>query len=237
MRGILAAAVVAGCAASDRAPPTASHALEQDAPLYIAVGDSFTIGTGSNPTDAFPARLAARWQRAGCVVRLSNLAVNGFTTDDLLAEELPHVRGPAFVTLAIGANDIVAGSDRGAYAAQLARIFDALASAGVVPARIVALPQPDWSQSPAAASLGDRTRLAASIRAFNAALRDETRARGARYVDLFPTMERQAARRMIASDGLHPNAAAYDEWAEELFRAIPPVCPGVPACRGLCGPG
>lgn len=44
---------------------------------YLALGDSFTIGTGSSREQAFPARLAAR-----CAGRmeLRDLAVNGYST-------------------------------------------------------------------------------------------------------------------------------------------------------------
>src|SRR5689334_6941769 len=55
---------------------------------YLAVGDSFTIGTGASPERSFPARLVARWKDK-CAVVLENVAVNGYTTDDVIAEELP----------------------------------------------------------------------------------------------------------------------------------------------------
>src|SRR3954470_2847965 len=77
---------------------------------YLALGDSFTIGTGTTPDRAFPAVLAARWREAGSECDLRNPAVNGFTTDDLIREELPLVGpfAPDLVTVLIGANDIVA---------------------------------------------------------------------------------------------------------------------------------
>ncbi len=45
---------------------------------------------------------------------------------------------------------------------------------------------------------------------------------GARWVDLFPTMRREAEAGMIARDGLHPSAAAYDGWAEVLLGQVAP---------------
>jgi hypothetical protein len=91
-----------------------------------------------------------------------------------------------------------------------------LRSAGV--ARIVTLPQPDWSRSPAALAFGDPAAIHARIVDANAILRDETVAAGGSYVDLFPLMESQAKIGMIAKDGLHPSADAYDAWAAELAR-------------------
>jgi lysophospholipase L1-like esterase len=189
---------------------------------YLALGDSLTIGTGSSPSQSFPARLAARWRARGAAVELANLGVNGYTTQDLLDEELPAVRAfrPTLVTLAVGANDLVRGGEPERYRAQLRRIFARLVEAGVPGPRVIAIPQPDWSLSPTAALFGDAGDLGARIRLFNRVLREESAAAGARYVDLFPLMERQARAHLLAPDGLHPSAKAHDEWAEALRAAI-----------------
>jgi acyl-CoA thioesterase-1 len=193
---------------------------------YVAVGDSFTIGTGSTPDRSFPARLASRWPAS-----LANLGVNGFTTSDVIDRELPQLPllHPDFTTLAIGANDIVRGVSAERYRAHLQTIFAALAQS-VPRCHVVALPQPDWSASPAARSFGSPETIGAKIRDFNGMLKQEAVGQGARYVDLFPLMRRQADARMIASDGLHPSAAAYDEWAEAIGRVLdtdplPASCP------------
>ena len=55
----------------------------------LALGDSFTEGTGAAAEDAFPARLAARLSQAGAKVRVRNLGRNGYTAKDLIAYELP----------------------------------------------------------------------------------------------------------------------------------------------------
>jgi lysophospholipase L1-like esterase len=183
------------------------------APRYLALGDSFTIGTGATPERSFPARLADRWKTAGCAVEIKNVAVNGYTTGDLIEQELPVVPTfhPTFVTIAIGANDIVRGGTVEAYRANLRRIFDAVKGA-----RVVVIPQPDWSRSPTAAAFGTPDQLVAKIRTFNTALAEEAAAHGASYVDLFPLMLKQADARMVATDGLHPSADAYDAWAAQL---------------------
>jgi lysophospholipase L1-like esterase len=202
---------------------TCTHAQPTREPIrLLALGDSFTIGTGSSVDEAFPARIAARWNASGRAVTLRNLGVNGFTTQDLLDVELPEVRAfaPTLVTLAIGANDLVRGADPESYRSQLRRIFAALASAGVHGDRVVTIPQPEWSQSPAAADFGDAREIEARIVAFNAVLRDESQRAGARYVDLWPLMQSEAAAHMFASDGLHPSSAAHDAWASAMVRAL-----------------
>src|SRR5436190_2531070 len=73
---------------------------------FLALGDSFTIGTGTSPDRSFPAVLVGIWRDGGARVELANPAVNGYTTDDLIADELPLVASfrPDLVTLLIGAN-------------------------------------------------------------------------------------------------------------------------------------
>ena len=193
---------------------------------YLALGDSFTIGTGTSPEKAFPAVLAARWRTAGQTVELLNPAVNGYTTDDLIARELPHVPvfKPTFVTLLIGANDIVrGGSDDKRYRAQLRRIYAQLRDDGVPGGAVVALPQPEWSRSPAASPYGTTEALLTRIAHFNRVVEEEAESAGARFIDLYPLMHRQAAAEMLAPDGLHPNAEAHEEWAKTLAERLTPT--------------
>jgi acyl-CoA thioesterase-1 len=188
---------------------------------YLALGDSFTAGTGANPDQSFPARLAAHW---GCGVSLLDLGVDGYTTDDLIANELPEVPtfAPQVITVAIGANDIVQGSTAATYRAHVHQILAAVVSAGVK--RIVAIPQPDWSLSPAAVAFGTPASLHARLVDFNGILRAETEAVGGVFVDLFPLMETEAQAHMLASDGLHPSAVAYDAWGAALAAKVAAPC-------------
>lgn len=221
--------VMVGCngtrAAGDATPDVA---VRGQSARYLALGDSFTIGTGSTPEQAFPARMVARWGAAGCAVTLRNVAVNGYTTQRIIDRELGALDevAPTFVTVAAGANDIVQGVPMETYRANLRAIFAALAAHGVTGARVVTLPQPDWSLSPAAEGFGERTEIARQIETYNDALREESQRVGARYVDLFPLMRQQAQQGLIAPDGLHPAAAAHDAWAAALVTALASPCSG-----------
>ncbi|MDB4938915.1 MAG: Lysophospholipase [Labilithrix sp.] len=222
----LASITLAASCAESRAPPSGQRAPatpSTSTPRYLALGDSFTIGTGSTPSQAFPARLVERWRASGCAVALENVAVNGYTSSDVIERELPSIASyhPTFVTVAVGANDIVRGTSIEAYGENVRRILDAAKAGG---ARVVVLPQPDWSRSPAAASFGMQPALAASIAAFNDALAAEARAKGAEWVDLVALMQKQASRSQLAGDGLHPSSDAYDEWSAELARVLASPC-------------
>jgi len=193
---------------------------------YLALGDSFTIGTGTTPDRSFPAVLVTRWRDAGVECDLRNPAVNGYTTDDLIEYELPLTAAfaPQVITVLIGANDIVAAlRDAGSvsvrteerYRQQLRHIHERV-RADAPDARRFGLPQPDWSLTAAGASFGDAKAIARAIERFNQVAREEVESAGGAYVDIFPLMRDQMRRGMTAPDGLHPSAAAYAQWADAL---------------------
>jgi acyl-CoA thioesterase I len=184
---------------------------------FLALGDSFTIGTGTTPDRSFPAVLVRTWTDGGRTVVLANPAVNGYTTDDLIHDELPLVASfqPTLVTLLIGANDIVRGSKEDRYRRQLSAIHERIRS-DAPGAHVVALPQPDWSLSPAGSGFGDLAAIARTIERFNEIAHDEADRAAAHWVDLFPLMREQARKKMVATDRLHPSAEAYAQWAHAL---------------------
>jgi lysophospholipase L1-like esterase len=195
-------------------------------PRYLALGDSFTIGTGTTPDRAFPAVLVKRWRDRGEEWDLRNPAVNGYTTEDLIRHELYLVEAlePDLITVLIGANDIVAAlSQRGAlterasdhYRHQLQRIYEHITTRAAK-ARVYGLPQPDWSLTAAGASFGDPAAIAAAIERFNTIAREEVEHAGGAYVDIFSLMREQMRKGMTAPDGLHPSAEAYAQWADAL---------------------
>ena len=186
---------------------------------YLALGDSFTIGTGSSESQAFPARLKALLEKKRSArVELLNPAVNGYSTQELIDDELPAVDTfkPTLVTVAVGANDIVRGRGPDDYRANLKKIFAALPKT----ATVVALPQPDWSHTPVAKHFGDPDALQKQIVLYNRILEEEAKASGFRYLDLWPLLRKQADAKKLAADGLHPSAEAHAEWAQALAKEL-----------------
>ncbi len=189
---------------------------------YVALGDSYTIGTGGPPERSFPAQLSVRWRARGLGVELRNLGVNGYTTDDLIREELPLVAAlrPTLTTLLIGANDVVAGRDAETYRARLRAIIGRLVQGQVAPERLVLVSSPDWSRAPTAARFGDPDRVARLVDNYARVARQESQRIGARFHDIVPLSRTESARGMFAPDRLHFSAAAYAEWAMAIDDAM-----------------
>ena len=195
---------------------------------YLALGDSYTIGTGlEDVAQNFPSLLAGRLkEETGIDVALVNLGVNGYTTTDLIREELP-VAGkarPELVTILIGANDIVQRSDDATYRGRLRQIYQAVKDLGVPAERVLAISVPDFSPLPGAAPFGSPSGLRARVDAFNAIARTEATATDFRYADI-TEISREASPRddWLASDGLHPGPAQHRAFADHLWEAAGPT--------------
>ncbi|MEA2669559.1 MAG: acyl-CoA thioesterase [Chloroflexota bacterium] len=195
---------------------------------YVALGDSYTIGTGlEHESQNFPSLLAKKLtEESGIEVALVNLGVNGYTTTDLIREELPvalRLR-PELVTVLIGANDVVQGSDEATYRSRLSAIYDALASMGLAAKRVLALSIPDFSELPGAAPFGSAGELRSRIGAFNDVAQSEAASRGFRYVDIAAlSREGGDSSDWVAADGLHPGSPQHRAIADQLWTLLGPV--------------
>jgi lysophospholipase L1-like esterase len=201
------------------ATPSVDSSVTEGALRYVALGDSYTIGTSVSTAESWPSQLAAREPRLQLV---ANLGVNGYTSRDLIEEELPALRGlaPDFVTLMIGVNDVVQGVPEEMYRANLSTILPALLAA--VPADLVlCVATPDYTVTPQGAAFGSPEQQRAGIERVNQILGESCAAHGIRFVpDIFQISEAAATDRSLAAgDGLHPSGKQYKLWVD----AIQPV--------------
>ncbi len=201
-------------------------------PRFLALGDSYTIGTSVEAADRWPVQLAALLRERGIAVADPQIiATDGWTTGDLRAGvESAAPAGPYdLVSLLIGVNDQYRGLDVDAYRAEFRWLLRlAVSLAGGDPTRVIVLSIPDWSVTPFAEGR-DRERIAGQIRQFNEVNRAETASAGARYVDVMPSSRRAATLPgLIAADGLHPSGEMYTEWAA---LALPAAAAALQATR------
>jgi lysophospholipase L1-like esterase len=187
------------------------------------LGDSYTIGTSVAPHERFPDQLAAALDARGRSLELvANLGVDGYTSADLIRDELPALDAlePDFATLLIGVNDVVQGVPPDRFEANVDRILGALRER--LPAdRIVAVSIPDYTVTPAGADYGDPVTRHDGIVANNAIMARLARAHGIAFVDIFDISLRAGRdRSLVASDGLHPSGVQYAAWVERIAPVV-----------------
>jgi lysophospholipase L1-like esterase len=191
-------------------------AARQDAPRFLALGDSYTIGEHVDSSARWPVQLARMLRAREVAVRDPEIvARTGWTTDELAAGiSMASPVGPyGLVTLLIGVNNQFRGRDAERFRAEFKSLLAlSIEFAAAVPARVVVLSIPDWGVTPFAAGR-DRAKIGAEIDRFNAICRDETIKAGASFVDVTP-ISRETHESWTAADGLHPSGAQYHRWAE-----------------------
>jgi hypothetical protein len=132
---------------------------------HVALGDSYTIATAVRAADRWPNRLVgALGDVRSALTLVANLAVDGSTSGDVVALQLPRLDRlePEFASLLVGVNDVVRGVPAARYRDNVARILDELL--GRLPAdRIVTVSTPDYTVTPQCAAYGDPATRRAGI--------------------------------------------------------------------------
>ncbi len=190
---------------------------------YVALGDSYTIGTSVRPAERWPDQLvAALGSEPPTLDLVANLGVNGYTSGDLIRDEMPALDalGPEFATVLIGVNDVVQGVAPARYDAHVVTILDGLL-VRLGADRIVTVAIPDYTVTPAGGAYGDPRQQHDAIVAANATMSRLAADRGIAYIDTFDSSLRAAHdRSLVADDGLHPSGTQYTLWIQQILPVV-----------------
>ena len=228
MRRALAASLVVGWivplgwATSLTPAPSQPRESSGGSVRYVALGDSYTIGTAVAADDRWPDRLVKRVHSYVPLELVANLAVNGYTSADVIRYELPELASldPQFMTLLIGVNDVVQGVPSAGYRANAERILDVLL-ARVPNDRIVVVSTPDYTRTLAGADFGDPEQQRTAIAEVNSIVAEETADRGISFVDIGSVADRVGEDpSLVAGDGLHPSGAQYAQWVDLIAPVV-----------------
>jgi lysophospholipase L1-like esterase len=189
----------------------------------VALGDSYTIGTSVEPSERFSDQLVrALGSDSSTLELVANLGINGYTSADLIAKELPALDPlqPEFVTVLIGVNDVVQGVPIERYEGNVVSILEALL-ARLPSDRIVTVAVPDYTVTPSGADYGDPRQQHDGIVATNDVMKRRSAERGIAFVDIFDLSLRAADDpSLVAADGLHPSGKQYGLWVERLMPVV-----------------
>lgn len=174
-------------------------ALAADGPLWVALGDSLTVGIGAASHDrGWVGQLASRmpgW-------RVVNLAVSGGRVRDVLDRQLPALEAlgqePDLVTLLIGNNDLVSPRLRPALPGDLAELLRRLPPGSVV---------------------GNQPATYSAALEVNRLIDDAVAEHGLRLAELRVPRTRNWSGK-LAADHFHPNERGYEGLAAVFGEAI-----------------
>lgn len=200
-------------------PPT----MPTEAFTYLALGDSYTIGTSVEDNDRWPRQLldalmANQAVPPNAVPDLTYVAVNGWRTDQLQAgiRSADLVETYDLVSLLIGVNNQFQNRPLSVYQEEFTELLNtAIRKAGGNLDRVFVVSIPDYAFTPFG---GGRDNISRGIDVFNAAAREITEAAGVPFYNITPiSREGLQDPALVASDGLHPSGRQYARWVEEVL--------------------
>ena len=193
--------------------------------LYLALGDSYTIGESVPEDGRWPVQLAALLQEAGIpMVAPQIIARTGWTTAELAGAIAGTRFEPEYdlVSLLIGVNNHYRGYPLEPYRVEFAALVEqAIEFAGGDPHRVLVVSIPDWGATPFAKNDPRGAEwITVEVAAFNAVNRAEADRLGVVYIDIFPISQgAYTDLTLIAGDGLHPSQRQYALWAHAALPA------------------
>lgn len=216
-------AIVASLALAGTSPSAGAVSPATSDVRMTVAGDSLALGIGaSDSSRGFAFDLFERVRARRPASQVTNLAIGGATTADVVRLELPRLARtrPTLVLVEVGANDVV----RRHSAREFARDFRALVDGvrrGAPHARLVLFNVPDVSVSPIFEA-ANKPALHALAVGFNAIVAAEARRSRASIVDLFAFSKRATAdpSRYLSADQFHPSDDGHAEIARAAWPTI-----------------
>ncbi|GAC1448527.1 MAG: SGNH/GDSL hydrolase family protein [Chitinophagaceae bacterium] len=194
---------------------------------YLALGDSYTIGTSVIENDRYPVQTAAILKTQGInITTVDIIATNGWTTGNLINGINSSQLADSYdaVSLLIGVNNQYQGGSLEDYKQQFTTLIRrSVQLANGKPDHVFVLSIPDYSVTPFARGRNTKE-IAAEIDAFNNA--NKTIAENYKVNYLYITEESRKAANdpsLIASDSLHFSGKEYSIWSYKLAPMIKAV--------------
>jgi len=206
--------LIVGCSSHEQKPPK----------LYLALGDSYTIGESVEVFERWPNQLVSELNKKSIVFEQAKIiAKTGWTTGELLnaIEEQQIDESYDLVTLMIGVNN----QYRGLSIENFKEEFTVLLKKAITFSKknetgVVVLSIPDWGVTPFASDR-DQNKIAEEIDQFNAVISQVCSNYKVPYIDV-TDISRQVTSQpnLVAQDGLHPSSIMYSLWIKKVLNYI-----------------
>jgi len=194
---------------------------------YVALGDSYTAGTGAKEGQSWPILLTKHLKEKKVNIELvANPSENGRTTQGLIYYGLPIMdeSRPTFVTLLIGVNDWIIKVDAISFQKNLEYIIEHIEKQLPPKSKLVLITLPDFSVTPSGKNYSHGRDVSKGISEFNKIICSEADKHNLTIVDLFELSKKMGTNPdWVSSDGLHPSAKGYEVWEAQIFSVVYPL--------------
>jgi lysophospholipase L1-like esterase len=197
---------------------------EKEPIRYLALGDSYTIGTAINPENSYPYQLADTLRMMGISVDTTQIiATNGWTTTDLKngIQEADPSSGFDMVSLLIGVNNQYQGKEIELYKAEFRELLEqAIGFAGGKADRVIVISIPNYGVTPFAASRNPE-KIGTELIEYDRIAKEISGEYDIPFINITPISELATDDlSLLASDELHPSAKMYSMWIGEILPTV-----------------
>ncbi|MEO1253710.1 MAG: SGNH/GDSL hydrolase family protein [Bacteroidota bacterium] len=196
--------------------------MNSDSFVFLALGDSYTIGEAVNVDERWPVQLAKKLRKDSIQIDPVIVATTGWTTDELQAGIVKSDLDGTFdfVSLLIGVNNQYRGLPIDQYEKEFKQLLDqSIKFAGGNPYRVMVVSIPDYGATPfAKKKMLDEEKIAKELDNYNAIAEKIAKLRDVKFIDI--TSESRKIKEdasFIASDGLHPSGKMYSRWVDQMY--------------------
>jgi lysophospholipase L1-like esterase len=191
---------------------------------YLALGDSYTIGTGIDTLNNYPNQLSDSLLAQGYSVDTTTvIATNGWTTTDLIKgiEEQSPDSSYNLVSLLIGVNNQYQGLDLDLYRKEFSKLLSqAIALAGGDKSNVFVISIPNYGVTPFGQSRNSII-IRQELQVYNDIAKKITAEENISFVNITPISElAENDPSLLASDELHPSTKMYAMWITEMLPTI-----------------
>lgn len=200
--------------------------IQKDTIRYLALGDSYTVGTSVAAKENYPSQLAtALFDQGHIPISTKIIARNGWTTTNLIQAIDETSTNPPYqlVTLLIGVNNQYQGLPFSLYKNEFPKLLAyALKMAGGKAKGVVILSIPDYAYTPFGQGSNPES-ISRELDKYNLFARSTAEKMGITFIDITEiTRNGLEDPQLVANDNLHPSGKAYKLFVERILPIVIP---------------
>ncbi|WP_136468943.1 SGNH/GDSL hydrolase family protein [Flagellimonas onchidii] len=197
---------------------------QKDSISFLALGDSYTIGTGESKMNSWPFQLMYQLRKKKIDIETPKIiAKAGWTTTNLLDAIQTEKPTPNYelVSLLIGVNNQYQNLDFEIFKKEFQILLNqSIALAKGNTKHVFVLSIPDWSVTPFA-RFNDKKKIVKELSRYNFHIKNETEKRDILFIDITKISQNALLNpSLIASDSLHPSKKMYRLWAKKISKKL-----------------
>ena len=217
--------IIPSCSQNEeiRSEQIAEDTIKLETITYLALGDSYTVGESVTNGSSFPAQLSAKIEEnKNYKVNTTVIAQTGWRTDQLVSSIGGRESGDYnLVTLLIGVNNQFQSRPFSQYESEFTELLNkAISLAGNDANKVIVLSIPDYYYTPYGQSNGSE-RISVELDRYNDFAKSTAKEKGVTFLDITDLTRKGIEEPdLVASDGLHPSALAYEKFVERLYPLV-----------------